>query len=46
MINADYVERQVGVAEGGDVGDGDGGFVECCGYVVNWDWVVGVCSIP
>lgn len=45
MVDADYVERQVGVAEGSYVGDGDGGFVECGGDVVDWDGVVGVCSI-
>lgn len=45
VVDADYVERQVGVAEGRYVGDGDGGFVECGGDVVDWDGVVGVCSI-
>lgn len=45
MVDADYVEGQIRVAEGRDIGDGHGGLVECGGYVVDWDGVVGICSI-
>lgn len=45
MVDADYVEWEIGVAKGRNVGDGDGGFVECGGYIVDGDGVVRVCSV-